>query len=484
MAGLRMVRRDVHDVATNGRRIVFHVPTTAMFELDDAGVAVYDLFKSTGEIHAPDIERHFDGRFPAAEIAQTIREFKELGILVSGQAKATRRQPVAIRNFPLSTMVINVTTGCNLACDYCYKEDLTRPSGAIRMDFETAARSIDLLLGESGDRERVNVVFFGGEPLSNMPLIKAVVAYAEGRCQALGKCPNFSLTTNATLLTEQSVDFLGGHNFAISLSIDGPKAVHDRHRKTRRGAGSYDLVAEKTRMLLGRYKAGPVGARVTVTAGAIDVAAIHHHLFHELGFTEVGFAPVTSDGSSRFKLTGDELAEFFENMKALGRSYRDAAIAGRNIGFSNLQKLLADLHHGNRKTLPCGAGVGLLGVEPKGSLALCHRFAGSDFQTFGTVREGIRKDELARFLEDAANLDDSSCRTCWIRNLCAGGCYHESYLNYHDPKSPTYLYCDLMRDWVDAAIECYDAILARNPDFLAEHIGPRGPSGASMDMGG
>ena len=52
--------------------------------------------------------------------------------------------------------------------------------------------------------------------------------------------------------------------------------------------------------------------------------------------------------------------------------------AGDNNGFSNMHQLMTDLHQGRRKSLPCGAGVGLLAVDGDGDLNLCHRFTGSE----------------------------------------------------------------------------------------------------------
>ncbi len=66
-----------------------------------------------------------------------------------------------------------------------------------------------------------------------------------------------------------------------------------------------------------------------------------------------------------------------------------------------------------------------------------------------------------------------ACGTCRIRNLCAGGCYHESYARYEDPHSPVWHYCELMRDWVDFGIEAYSTIMQNNPGFLRRHVEPR-----------
>ena len=55
-------------------------------------------------------------------------------------------------------------------------------------------------------------------------------------------------------------------------------------------------------MLLERHRTRPVGARVTLTRGITDVVAIHRHLRDEIGFFEVGFAPVTAGDISAFNL--------------------------------------------------------------------------------------------------------------------------------------------------------------------------------------
>ena len=104
---------------------------------------------------------------------------------------------------------------------------------------------------------------------------------------------------------------------------------------------------------------------------------------------------------------------------------------------------------------------------------MCHRFTGSDLPTFGSVQEGIDKPRLSEFLAKASDREGTHCETCRIRNLCAGGCYHESYTRYGDPLHRTYHYCDLLRSWVDFGVRIYTDILANNPGFFSTHIEPR-----------
>ncbi|MDP6353212.1 MAG: quinohemoprotein amine dehydrogenase maturation protein [Alphaproteobacteria bacterium] len=473
MSALTLVPHNLHRVAVDGRRMMFHIPTSGLFALDEVSGDILDLFDDLPSVTTDDVRRRFDGRHPADAVVVALEELITLDVVSDGRAAWPGRKPVKIENFPLSTIVLNTNTGCNLSCGYCYKEDLETPARGDKMSFETARQGVELLLAEGAQRGRFNIVFFGGEPLSNMALIREVVAYAEGRAAELSKQVDFTLTTNATLLDAALIDWFDDHRFGLTVSMDGPKAIHDRNRRTVGGKGTYDTVAAKVGLLLSRYRSRPVGARVTLTAGVTDVATIWDHLINELGFHEVGFSPVTSGEADPFKLNGDDLAELFANMKALAERYTDAAIAGRNIGFSNMHQLMTDLSEGMSKALPCGAGLGLLAVDTRGGLNLCHRFTGSDVPLFGTVAEGIAKDRLGQFLESRLDRAGETCDTCRIRNLCSGGCYHESYARYHDPHHPTYHYCDLMRDWVDYGIAAYARIRARNPAFFTDHLEPR-----------
>ncbi|MGH8136607.1 MAG: quinohemoprotein amine dehydrogenase maturation protein [Steroidobacteraceae bacterium] len=463
-----------HCVRFDGRAMLLHVPTTALFELDELGAAVLDLAQSSTSFDLAQVTDRLAGRFERAQITEFIRKLTQLEVLQAEESgRAVNPGRVDVEAYPLSTIVLNVNTGCNLGCTYCYKEDLAVPARGERMSFETAARSVDLLLRQAQQRSRVGVVFFGGEPLTNVALIRQVVEYAQRRAGDSGKLVDFSLTTNATLLTADLVDYFDANRFGISVSIDGPQAVHDRNRRTVGGRGTYEVVARKVRMLLGRYRSKPVGARVTLTRGTTEVEGIHEHLRDELGFHEVGYAPVTAAADAGHALSARELVDVHAAFERLGEKYLAAALVGRNTGFSNLHQLMTDLHEGRRKSLPCGAGVGLLAVDRKGDLNLCHRFTGSALPTFGSVETGIDTQRLGDFLGRASDRAGTDCSTCRIRNLCAGGCYHESWVRYGDPHHRTYHYCDLLRRWVDFGIRVYTEITTRNPAFLKTHIEPR-----------
>lgn len=471
-AVLNLLEHNLHEVQVDDTRMLFHIPTSSLFAIDSLTGSMIDSLRDQHQT-AEALVARLRNLFSEDEIVETLHELLALELVADGRPQSGDAGVRRVEKFPLTTLVLNVNTGCNLSCTYCYKEDLDKPSDGKKMDFETARDSIEMLLKESPHEKRYNIVFFGGEPLSNLGLIKAVVEYCERRFAELGKIVDFVMTTNATMLSNDTIDWLDQHRFGLSISIDGPKAIHDRNRITVGGKGTYETVKKKAERLLSRYTARPVGARVTLTHGTTEVERIWDHLFNELGFAEVGFAPVTSGDISTFNLSSEELVEVFAGLKRLGQRYLEAALEDRNIGFSNLHQLITDLHEGQKKSLPCGAGLKMLAVDHKGELNLCHRFTGSTLPTFGNVRDGVKHEALGDFLSQRLDRTDTGCETCRIRNLCSGGCYHESYARYGDPAHPTYHYCDLMRDWVDFGIEVYSRIMAVNPAFIDHHISPR-----------
>ena len=342
---LKLIENNLHEVSVQGKAYLFHIPSTSLFESDGLVRDIISSLRDTPRT-SQRLCQDLAPRYASEDVTGALRELESLHLIHDSALPVETMPPLSLDSFPLTTVVLNINTGCNLACTYCYKEDLDVPMDGKKMNFDTARDAIEMLLAESPDQSRYNVVFFGGEPLSNMPLLKEVVSYAEERFAGLDARIDFSLTTNATLLTEENVDYLNAHNVGIAVSMDGPEAFHDRNRITVSGKGTYATVVRKVEMLLSRYTARPVGARVTLTRGITDVHTIWDHLFNTLGFAEVGFAPVTSGDIASYNLTGEELVEVFANMKALGQIYLEAALENRSIGFSNLHQLLTDIHEG------------------------------------------------------------------------------------------------------------------------------------------
>lgn len=155
---------------------------------------------------------------------------------------------------PINTFFLRVAARCNLCCDYCYvfrHRDMSWKNLPAHMDLATVQIFSDRLkeyLLETQIKE-VNIIYHGGEPLIIGP--DRIIEFSDLITREIGNMAkvNFSLQTNGTLLTRSFLEQCKGRNIGISLSFDGNKTVHDKHRKYLNGAGSFDDVFAGAKLL-------------------------------------------------------------------------------------------------------------------------------------------------------------------------------------------------------------------------------------------
>ncbi len=465
-----------HRFEAAGRPFAYLVPSAAIFALDDVADAVLTALTVRRQTRE-ELMAELAPRFEAALVDGAVAELERVRAVQSLEPPPPAPKVIPLMPFPLTTMVLNVTNQCNLSCAYCYEYgedkivDTTNGRQPKFMTEETARGSVEFMLKESGDNRVAHLTFFGGETLLNFPVLQATIAYARRRAAELGKDVDFSLTTNATLLKPEIIEFLAENRVGVTISIDGPREMQDKFRVFHNGTGSYDIVAPKVKELLRRHRSRPIGARVTLTSGVLDIRRIYRHLTEEIGFWEVGFAPVTSSPGQPYAISGEGMDGVLAQFSELAFEFLEAAVANRHHGFSNVKDTLEEIHKGVSKAYPCGAGLGLMGVSTSGDVALCHRFAGSDAHRLGNVRQGIDRETQQAFLEQHHIDEKTDCHTCWARPLCSGGCYHEAYTRHGATTRPNLHFCEWVRGWTDVCLRVYGELSERNPAFLARFDG-------------
>lgn len=158
------------------------------------------------------------------------------------------------RPTPFRQFLLKVHGRCNLACDYCYvytKADQSwrhRPSTmAEPVLTKTAAR-----IAEHAQRHglrAVEVVLHGGEPLlAGRSRLRTMLAGLRSALEPVVPV-RFGLQTNGVLLDEEFLRLFAEYDVRLGVSIDGPAAAHDRHRRHRDGRGSHAAVSRALRLL-------------------------------------------------------------------------------------------------------------------------------------------------------------------------------------------------------------------------------------------
>ncbi|MBK8869985.1 MAG: anaerobic sulfatase maturase [Elusimicrobia bacterium] len=140
---------------------------------------------------------------------------------------------------------------CNLDCAYCFylsKETLPRGPGPGRMSEETLDQFVrQYIAGVTA--EEVVFTWQGGEPtLRGLDFYRKVVDLQKKYAKPGQRIEN-DLQTNGTLLNDEWCAFLKENRFLVGLSIDGPRALHDRYRVLKNQQPTFDRVFQAARRL-------------------------------------------------------------------------------------------------------------------------------------------------------------------------------------------------------------------------------------------
>lgn len=154
------------------------------------------------------------------------------------------------RPLPFTQFVVKAHGRCNLACDYCYIYEMAdqswrgKPMAMARETVDrTAYRINEHLTAHRDEVAQVIVTFLGGEALLVGPDELDHAAGAFRSAMPDGVEAILSVTTNGVLLDDpRMLAVLERHDIKVTLSLDGARDAHDRHRKYANGKGSFDAV--------------------------------------------------------------------------------------------------------------------------------------------------------------------------------------------------------------------------------------------------
>ncbi|MCL2052366.1 MAG: Cys-rich peptide radical SAM maturase CcpM [Lachnospiraceae bacterium] len=332
-------------------------------------------------------------------------------------------------------ITLQLTQNCNLRCSYCvYSEmnnDKQRSHSSKIMSLTTAKKAIDFLAMRSIDSEKVNVGFYGGEPLLEFELLQAVVSYAEEVFS--GKTLTFNITVNGTLLSPAVIEYCIEKNIAIMISIDGPKDIHDANRRfAADGRGSFDSIMCNINYFKLNY---PDRLDKIMLSMVIDpqnefddINAISENEF----LKDVTIrASLIDDIYNTEKITfSDKYSEQKEYNMFLAYLANFSNIDTSNTSpilleevmeiktklskFNKTKSLPREASHGG----PCLPGKDRLLIDVDGVLFPCERVSeSSKVMQIGNLDEGFDYDKVSTLLNIVA-LTPSDCQNCWAFNHC------------------------------------------------------------------
>jgi len=334
----------------------------------------------------------------------------------------------------IRVLVLHLTDYCNLRCHYCFIEgSISKNYQRQNMTEEIIEKAIDkfsrVINGQNFPKPP-SVVFYGGEPLANWKVIKHGLEYLQ-QSQKVKNLPNRIdkiLITNGTLITPKIAEELKRYDVMVSVSIDGPKEIHDFNRTFRNGKGSFQKTMKGLRILK------EAGIKPTVSCvlskESLDYASdIIHWLLDELGIKALGFnhvsiVPNVSDYDPVYEANfGEALIRVQEIIQEEYPAVYERRMNHKINAFLDRRILKADC-------TGCGEQMS---VSPDGQIGICQGYMGSR-KTFGGNVFDVEYDPTTDpvFIEwsQRSPLNMPQCYQCPALATCGGGCPRNAdYIN-------------------------------------------------------
>jgi uncharacterized protein len=214
------------------------------------------------------------------------------------------RQPPGSSVPRIGLLVIQPTPFCNIDCSYCYLPD--RRSTAM-VSMETLVNLFSQIFASGWVGDCLSVVWHAGEPM-----VAPVAFYRDAfrmidRIRPTGLRVAHSFQTNGTLINEAWCTFFLEEHLNVGVSIDGPKRLHDRHRLTRSGHGTFDRVIAGVRLL--RRRQVPFHVISVLTAESLAAPREMFDFYVAEGIEAVCFNVEESEGSHVSRCLADNDVE-------------------------------------------------------------------------------------------------------------------------------------------------------------------------------
>ncbi len=370
----------------------------------------------------------------------------------------------------IDTVLIKVASRCNIDCTYCYVYHLgdfgwsRQPK---RMSFETCAVVADAL-GDFAfsEGQQFAVVLHGGEPLllgeDGLEYMLAALR------RALPDTCAISIQTNGMLITSKILDLCADNRVTMSVSLDGPRHIHNRNRVGFDSSGTFDRVMEGIACIRSHYAGKQLFTGVLAVVDPTSDPNDVYSFFKELSPPSVDF--IYRDGNHSRLPPGKasfSTTEYGCWMEQLFEAYvaDDLPIQIRIL--DDMVKLIL----GGEGTKE-GIGLtdyGLLVIETDGSLSkndtLKSSFDGADkFDALWTVKthrlaDILKSDDFSKSLE-MQRPTSPTCLGCSELRVCGGGMPLHRWSDDNGYDNPS-VYCTdqkfligRIRDTVNAFVSC------------------------------
>lgn len=312
-----------------------------------------------------------------------------------------------------------ITQKCNLACDYCYVGHKNSVMALL-----TAKKIVDFIFKSTPKKEKIDIGFFGGEPLLEFDLIKEITAIIQKHKNFDPNRAILSVVTNGTVFSKEIKDFFAEKNVGLGISCDGPPFMQDAFRRFPDGRGSSEIVERNIRKALKFFPFMPVNAVYSpenvqflpdvvgyLTSMGVKNIYLNHNISAQWTKKEADMLPQIYD------VIGKMYLDFYRQQKP------------RHISLID-NKIVVILRGGYKPLERCRMGTGDFAFAPSGNIYPCERLVGSDdgkAHCIGNINDGFSLKKTC--VNDSNVATNSECQSCSLRQYCMNWCGCSNYFS-------------------------------------------------------
>lgn len=363
-------------------------------------------------------------------------------IYANNEIQIKKNDTYNLRNIERITLC--VSNDCNLRCKYCYAQGGSFGVKRDLMSLEVAKRFVSFCK-DSFDSIS-SIVFFGGEPLLNIDVIEYVCESISQFYESKNvKTPDFCIVTNGTILNKSVLNLIRKYICRITVSIDGPKILHDSNRVYVNGTGSYEDVVKFIRQTK-KIQNLQISYEATYTEDALKKGYNYVSLKNFFSDT-LGISGIIVDECNLDKKLPIDYIQSITKEQIIESNFN--CIPG---GVWGILELLV-----NRKNnCFCNIGYKNFSVNTRGEIFACHLVNEKHKCSLGRIdgKNIFNTPQDFRATICDVNKECSACDECWCKNLC-GGCTIECFYDKVSKsilKIPNSSFCNNRKMYIEQAL--------------------------------
>lgn len=389
-------------------RIFFNTRTCALAIVNDEFLRVVEDIKMN----------QYDEKLYDANL---IKAMKNSGCIVDDSVLEVDEVEFKRNSFKYQTnalgLTITPTLNCNFRCQYCFENHIKG-----NMSVETQEALLNFIKAQLSTIKKLNVVWFGGEPLLAKKIIYTLSEKIIALCQNHSVVYEGSMVTNGSLFTDDDIEPFKQYRIgSVQVTLDGPKEVHDKRRMTCNGRSAFDDIINNINKMLNNG----INVSVRINLDEENIESVDE-LIDELR--------IKIDKYKDLMISFGKVSVFTEVCKSIeGDCLSDESFSMLRLGFykklleKGFEKCKMLQYPKVRYNNCCADYMNSFVVDVNGNLYKCWNQVGRVDEKCGDVFNGcdIKSQNYLKWVQWNP-MKFEQCRECQLLPVCMGGCTEEA----------------------------------------------------------